>query len=54
MGQIMGDLPMERSTANLPAWLCVNIDLFGPIRIRDNCVKKGPRIYKKVWGFLYT
>ena len=49
----MGDLPVERSTADLPAWLCVNMDLFSLIRIQDDCVKKGPHIYKKVWGVLY-
>ncbi len=30
------------------------MDLFGPMMIRDDCVKKGPRIYKKVWGVLFT
>ena len=30
------------------------MDLFGPITIRDDCVKKGPRVNKKVWGVVYT
>jgi len=30
------------------------MDLFGPMTIRDDCVKKGPRIHKKVWGVLFT
>ena len=30
------------------------MDLFGPLIIRDECVKKSPRIYKKVYGVLYT
>ena len=30
------------------------MDLFSPINIRDDCVKQGPRIYKKVWGVLYA
>ena len=53
-GQVMGLLPKERSAADYPAWTLVNMDLFGPMMIRDDCVMKGPRIYKKVWGVLYT
>ena len=30
------------------------MDLFGPLAIRDDCVKKGPRVIKKVWGVIYT
>ena len=30
------------------------MDLFGPYLIRDDCVKRGPRIYKKVWGVIFT
>ena len=52
-GQVMGDLPSFR-TEMKPAWTSVNMDLFGPYLIRDDCVKRGPRIYKKVWGVLFT
>lgn len=51
--QLMGDLPSVRSTDLLPAWAAVNMDLFGPILIRDECVKRGPRVVKKVWGIIY-
>ena len=51
--QVMGDMP-DFKYATMPAWTCVNMDLFGPVIIRDDCVKKGPRIMKKVWGVLYT
>ena len=30
------------------------MDLFGPYEIRDDCVKKGPRIYKKVYGVIFA
>ena len=30
------------------------MDLFGPLTIRDDCVKKGPRVYKKVYGVLFA
>ena len=46
-GQVMGDLPSFRTEVK-PAWTSVNMDLFGPYLIRDDCVKRGPRIYKKV------
>ena len=52
-GQVMGDLPSFRTEVK-PAWTYVNMDLFGPYRIRDDCVKRGPRIYKKVWGVIFT
>ena len=52
-GQMMGELPSFRSNV-MPAWSAVNMDLFGPIMIRDDCVKKGPRIYKKVYGVIYA
>ena len=52
-GQVMGDLPSFRSEVK-PAWTSVNMDLFGPYIIRDDCVKRGPRIYKKVWGVIFT
>ena len=46
--QVMGDLPSLRSTDLSPAWSAVNMDLFGPFWIRDECVKRGPRVTKKV------
>ena len=49
----MGSLPAFRSTI-APPWSAVNLDLFGPMTIRDDVVKKGCRIYKKVYGVLYT
>ena len=52
-GQSMGDLPSCRSNI-MPAWSAVNMDLFGPMIIRDDCVKKGPRVYKKVYGVIYA
>ena len=51
--QIMGDLPSFRYEPS-PAFSAVSMDLFGPVTIRDDCVKKGPRIYKKVWGVVYV
>ena len=51
--QVMGDLPPLRSTDLSPAWSAVNMDLFGPFWIRDECVKRGPRVTKKVWGIVY-
>merc|ERR1711867_161241 len=51
--QVMGNLPEVRSQPSA-AFSAVCMDLFGPMMIRDNCVKKGPRIYKKVWGVLFT
>ena len=52
-GQMMGELPSYRSNI-MPAWSAVNMDLFGPLTIRDDCVKKGPRVFKKVYGVLYA
>ena len=49
----MGELPTCRSDI-MPAWSSVNMDLFGPLTIRDDCVKKGPRVYKKVYGVLFA
>ena len=51
--QIMGYLPSLRSTDIDPAWTAVNMDLFGPLLIRDECVKKGPRVVKKIWGVVF-
>ena len=49
----MGQAPDFKSVIQ-PAWSSVNMDLFGPILIKDECVKKGPRVRKKVYGVLYT
>ena len=49
----MGNLPEVRSQPSA-AFSAVCMDLFGPMMIMDDCVKKGPRIYKKVWGVLFT
>ena len=51
--QTMGDLPSFR-TQMLPSFTVVCMDLYGPMEIRDDVVKKGPRKYKKVWGVIYT
>ena len=51
--QVMGDLPTERTEIK-PAWTSVNLDLFGPFLIRDDCVKRGPRVFKKVWGIVFV
>ena len=51
--QVMGQAPDFKSIIQ-PAWSSVNMDLFGPILIKDECVKKGPRVRKKVYGVLYT
>ena len=50
----MGDLPDCRSNLIMPAWSSVTMDLFRPLTIRDDCVKKGPRVTKNVWGVIYT
>ena len=52
-GQQMGTLPSFRSEVS-PSFSMTCMDLFGPFEIRDDCVKKGPRIYKKVYGVLFT
>ena len=51
--QLMGDLPTFRFEISA-AFSAVCMDLFGPIIIKDDCVKKGPKIYKKVFGVLFT
>ena len=51
--QMMGDLPSFRFEMSA-AFSAVCMDLFGPIVIKDDCVKRGPRIYKKVFGVLFT
>ena len=30
------------------------MDLFGPYVIKDDCVKKGPKVSKKVWGIVFS
>ena len=51
--QIMGDLPDCRVEPG-PPFQSVCMDLFGPLIIRDDCIKKGPRVKKKVWGVVLT
>ena len=51
--QMMGELPEFRFRPS-SAFSAVCMDLFGPMIIRDDCVKKGPRVTKKVWGVLFT
>ena len=41
--QVMEKLPLERSSLEYPAWSCINMDLFGPITIKDDCVKEGSK-----------
>ena len=48
-GQGMGDLPDHRFLDIYPAWTCVNLDLFGPVEVRDEVIKRGPKVCKKVW-----
>ena len=52
-GQRMGALPHFR-TAMSPPFSCVLMDLFGPFIIKDDCIKRGPRTSKKVWGLLFS
>ena len=52
-GQAMGELPSFRSIIQ-PAFTVVGCDLWGPIDIKDDVVKRGPRVIKKVWGVLLT
>ena len=51
--QLMGDLPVYRSNIQA-AFSVVGCDLWGPIMIRDDVVKRGNRVYKKAWGVLLT
>ena len=51
--QKMGDLPPYRSQM-LPSFSVVLMDLFGPMTIRDDVVRRGARIFKKVWGVVFT
>ena len=50
----MGNLPEERFDEKFNAWSCVNMDLFGPVLIRDEVIKKGPRTCKKVWLVIFV
>ena len=49
----MGYLPDFRSKV-LPSFAVTCMDLFGPYEIRDDCVKRGPRVVKKVYGVIFT
>ena len=51
--QVMGELPSYRTTMQ-PAFSTVGCDLWGPITIRDDVVKRGNRTTKKVWGVMFT
>ena len=51
--QEMGDLPDVRTSIS-PPFQNILLDLFGPFTIKDDCVKKGPRVHKKVWGVLVS
>ena len=45
--QIMGDLPDFRIQM-IPAFTTVGCDLFGPLLIKDEVVRRGPKVTKKV------
>ena len=49
----MGELPAFRTEIQL-AFSVVGCDLWGPINIRDDVIKRAPRVFKKVWGVLMT
>ena len=51
--QLMGDLPEFRSKPS-GAFESCNLDLFGPITIRDSIVRRGPRSRKKIYGVLFV
>ena len=51
--QVMGDMPLYRTTMQ-PPFSVVGCDLWGPIIIRDDVVKRGKRVHKKVFGVLFT
>ena len=51
--QEMGKLPSFRSDM-LPSFTVTCMDLFGPYEIRDDCIKRGPRVVKKVYGVIFT
>ena len=51
--QVMGQLPLHRTTMQ-PAFSVVGCDLWGPIMIRDDVIKRGNRTTKKVWGVMFT
>ena len=49
----MAELPEFRTDIR-PAFSIVGCDLWGPLLIRDDVVKRGNRSTKKVWGVLFT
>ena len=51
--QVMGDLPLYRSTIQ-PAFSVVGCDLWGPVIIKDDVVKRGNKVTKKAWGVLFS
>ena len=52
-GQIMGELPDVRTSMS-PPFSNVQMDLFGPFTIKDDCIKRGSRVHKKVWGVIFV
>ena len=46
--QVMGDVPECKFDGINSAWSCANMDLFSPVEIRDEVIKRGPRTCKKV------
>ena len=51
--QVMGELP-EYRTSLQPAFSVVGCDLWGPLTIRDDVIKRGNRVTKKAWGVMFT
>ena len=49
----MGDLPAFRTEMS-PCFSVVLMDLFGPFDIRDDVVRRGPKVRKKVWGVIFS
>ena len=41
-------------TTMQPAFSVVGCDLLGPMYIRDDVIKRGPRVTKEMWGVLFT
>ena len=48
--QVMGDLPDHHFAEVHPDWSCVNMDLYGTLEIRNEVVKRGPKVCKKKFG----
>ena len=51
-GAVNGCLARSQILRDLP---CMeNMDLFGPVEIRDEVIKRGPRTCKKVWLVIFV